>query len=128
MHLQTAKAASTLELALAGSGVGFCSAHLKTNPESLFVSGKTNAPPPPDTEQMVGTQYCDAERAGCFQASDLATDLGADAATCGAINSASFALTVTLDADTTADAGAANVTPGSIYTYFSEQPAGISEF
>jgi hypothetical protein len=127
MHLKTAKAASTLELALAGAGVGFCAAHLKTNPESLFVSGKTNAPPPPGTEQMVGTQYCDAERAGCFQASALGTDLGADSATCSAISASSFALTVALDADTSADAGV-NVTPGTIYTYFSEKPAGISEF
>ena len=128
MHLRTAHVAKTLELALAGSGVGFCAAHLKTNPESLFVTGKTNAPPPPGTEQMVGTQYCDADRAGCFQASALDTDLGADSATCSAIGASSFALTVDLDADTTADAGSPNVTPGSIYTYFSEKPAGVSEF
>jgi len=128
MHLRTAHVAKTLELALAGSGVGFCAAHLKTNPASLFVTGKTNAPPPPGTEQMVGTQYCDADRAGCFQASALDTDLGADSATCNAMGASSFALTVALDADTTADAGSPNVTPGSIYTYFSEKPAGVSEF
>jgi hypothetical protein len=128
MHLKTAHVAKTLELALAGAGVGFCAAHLKTNPESLFVTGKTNAPPPPGTEQMVGTQYCDANRAGCFQASALGTDLGADSPTCSAIGTSSFALTVALDADTAADAGTANVTPGSIYTYFSEKPTGVSEF
>src|SRR5204863_1088492 len=85
MHLRTDKTAGTLELALAGSAVGFCAAHLKTNPEFLFVSGKTNAPPPPGTMQAVGTQYCDAVRSGCFRADDLATDLGGDSGSCTAI-------------------------------------------
>src|SRR5688572_24080976 len=47
LHLLTNRPADTLELALAGSGVGFCSGHLKADATHLFVSGKTNAPPPP---------------------------------------------------------------------------------
>jgi len=47
LHLLTNKQSGTLELALAGSGVGFCAAHLKTNADFLWVSGKTNGAAPP---------------------------------------------------------------------------------
>jgi hypothetical protein len=127
MHLWTNQAAGTLELTLAGSGVGFCAAHLKTNPSFLFVSGKTNAPPPPGTEQAVGTQYCDATRSGCFDASDLSTDLGGGSPSCAAIGPSSFDIGVELDADTSADAGV-NVAPGDIYTFFNQLPAGVQDF
>jgi hypothetical protein len=127
MHLWTNRATGTLELALAGSGVGFCAAHLKTNAGFLFVSGKTNAPPPPGTEQAVGTQYCDAPRSGCFDASDLSADLGADSPSCAAIAPGSFDIGVELDADTSADAGV-NVVTGDIYTFFSQMPAGVQDF
>jgi hypothetical protein len=127
MHLRTQVATSTLELALAGAGVGFCAAHLKTNPGYLFVDGKTNAPPPPGTEQAVGTQYCDEPRSGCFDASDLATDLGADSASCAAIAPSSFDIDVALDADTSADSGV-NVVTTEIYSYFNQMPAGIPNF
>lgn len=127
MHLVTRRAAGTLELALAGSGVGFCAAHLKTNSEFLYVSGKTNAPPPPGTQQAVGTQYCDAPRAGCFRADDLGNDLGGAATSCSAIAAASFELGAELDADGSSDAGA-SVTPSEIYTYFSEAPADVPAF
>lgn len=119
MHLRTHKATGTLELALAGAGVGFCSAHLKTNPHFLFVSGKTNAPPPPGTTQEVGTQYCDSTRAGCFEATALGTDLGADSPSCDGIASSTFDIGVELDASS--DEGA-NVVTGNIYTYFSSTP------
>jgi hypothetical protein len=127
MHLATRRAAGTLELALAGSGVGFCAAHLKTNSEFLYVSGKTNAPPPPGTQQAVGTQYCDAPRAGCFRADNLVTDLGGDSTSCSTVGAGSFELGTELDADGANDAGV-NVAPGEIYTYFSEEPAGIPAF
>jgi hypothetical protein len=125
MHLRTHKASGTLELALAGAGVGFCSAHLKTNPDFLFVSGKTNAPPPGGTTQQVGTQYCDAPRSGCFQATALATDLGAGSPSCAAIASSTFDIGVELDASS--DPGA-NVVTGNIYTYFSSAPTGVPAF
>ncbi len=70
MHLFIDKQAATLELALAGSGVGFCGAHLKTNPDFLFVSGRTNGVAPSGVAPGAG-QYCDAERVGCFAASEL---------------------------------------------------------
>lgn len=126
MHLLT-DGAGTLELALAGSGVGFCAAHLKTNPSFLFVTGKTNAPPPPGTMQAVGTQYCDEPRAGCFQADNLATDLGSDSASCAAIGPSSFEVGVELDSDTSADAGV-NVVTTEIYSYFNQPPAGVPNF
>lgn len=49
MHLITHKAPATSELALAGAGVGFCSGHLKTSSDYLFIQGKTNGAPPPGT-------------------------------------------------------------------------------
>jgi hypothetical protein len=127
MHLWTEKAARTLELSLAGSGVGFCAAHLKTNPDFLFVSGKTNAPPPPGTTQTVGTQYCDAPRAGCYGADDLGTDLGSDSPSCAAIGPSSFDVGVELDSESSGDAGA-NVVTTEIYRYFSQMPVGIPDF
>jgi hypothetical protein len=127
MHLRTDNAAGTLELALAGSAVGFCAAHLKTDPTFLFVSGKTNAPPPPGTTQAVGTQYCDEPRSGCYRADNLATDLGSESVSCAAIGPSSFREGVELDSDTSADAGV-NVVTTDIYSYFSQMPAGIPDF
>ena len=128
MHMRTHSATATLELALAGSGVGFCAAHLKTDPGFLFVTGKTNAPPPPGTEQAVGTQYCDAPRSGCFDASDLATDLGSDSVSCAGIGPSSFDIDIALDADASADAGSSNVVTSDIYGYFNQMPTGIVDF
>jgi hypothetical protein len=127
MHLRTSAAAGTLELALAGAGVGFCAAHLKTDAGYLFVDGKTNAPPPGGTEQAVGTQYCDEARTGCFDATDLATDLGAASASCAAIGPSSFDIDVALDADTSADAGV-NVVTSDIYTFFNQMPVNVPDF
>jgi hypothetical protein len=125
MHLRTHKSAGTLELALGGAAVGFCSAHLKTNATFLFVNGKTNAPPPPGTMQEVGTQYCDVARSGCFQAEALGTDLGSDSSSCAALAPSTFELAVGLDASSDPDA---NVVIGNIYTYFSEMPSGVPAF
>jgi hypothetical protein len=127
MHLRTDNAAGTLELALAGSAIGFCAAHLKTDPTFLFVAGKTNAPPPPGTTQQVGTQYCDELRSGCYRADNLSADLGSDSASCAAIGPSSFRNGVELDSDTSADAGV-NVVTTDIYSYFSEMPAGVPDF
>jgi len=127
MHLRTDKAAGTLELALAGSAVGFCAAHLKTDPTFLFVNGKTNAPPPPGTTQAVGTQYCDEPRSGCYRADNLTTDLGTDSPSCAAIGPSTFGDGVELDSDTAADAGV-NVVTADIYNYFSQMPTGIPDF
>jgi hypothetical protein len=127
MQLKTLESASTLELVLAGSGVGFCAAHLKTSPDLVYTQGKTNAPPPPGEEPVVGVQYCNALSGGCFAASALDTDLGADSETCAAVGPSSFALGVELDADTSGDAGT-NVNPGLIYEYFSEPPDGVPAF
>src|SRR5262249_48850671 len=125
MHLATDKAAATLELAFAGSGVGFCGAHLKTGGGHIFVRARTNAPPPPGTDPMPGVNYCGAERSGCFATDALDTDLGADAAACRSIAADSFALHENLDAST--DSGA-TVTPATIYQYFDGRPAGVADF
>jgi hypothetical protein len=130
MHLRTRKAAGTLELALGGAGVGFCSAHLKTNAHYLFVRGKTNgAPPPPspDAGSDAGThgQYCDAPRSGCFDASALGTDLGAESTSCAGIAPGTFELGTEIDASSDPEA---NVEPANIYSYFSQMPNGIATF
>lgn len=123
MHLLTDKPADTLELALAGSGVGFCSGHLKADADHLFVSGKTNAAPPPGA--AMSGQYCAAARAGCFAVTALATDLGEASPSCSGVNSSAFAMRASLDAST--DTGA-NVTPGNIHQYFGTRPSGIPAF
>jgi hypothetical protein len=123
MHLLTDKLRGTLELALAGSAVGFCSGHLKANQGHLFVSGKTNAPPPPGAP-MAG-QYCDALRAGCFDTTALGMDLGEGHASFADISTGSFAIRTGLDAST--DSGA-NVTPATIYRYFEQPPMGVPTF
>lgn len=122
-RLVTDQSAKTLELALAGSAVGFCSAHLKADPDHLFVRGRTNAPPPPGSP-MAG-QYCDAQRAGCYATAALTTDLGAGAPECAALGPSSFAVGIELDAST--DSGA-NVTPSEIWRYFSQKPSGVPAF
>src|SRR5262249_1383910 len=115
MHLRTVEAAGTLELAFGGTGVGFCSAHLKTGADHLYVDGKTNGAPPPGTAMATAGQYCDADRAGCFATAALDTDLGAGDPGCAGIGRGTFAIGVDLDAST--DPGA-NVTPSTIYTFF----------
>lgn len=123
LHLLTDEAASTLELALAGSGVGFCSGHLKADADHLFVSGKTNAPPPPGSP-MTG-QYCDAARAGCFAVTALGTDLGESSPSCSGVASSSFGIHTNLDASTD---GGANVVAADIHRYFATKPTGIPPF
>jgi hypothetical protein len=123
MHLLTDKPAGTLELAVAGTGVGFCSGHLKADTDHLFVNGRTNGAPPPGAP-MSG-QYCDAARAGCFAIAALAMDLGEASTRCSGVNSSAFAMQTSLDAST--DTGA-NVTPGSIYRYFGTKPSGVPAF
>lgn len=127
MHLKTDESDSTLELVLAGSGVGFCAAHLKTNPDLVYTQGKTNAPPPPGEQPVVGVQYCNALSGGCFQASALDVDLGAESATCAPVSASSFAISQELDSDSSGDAGA-NVDPAQIYEYFGDPPAGVPAF
>lgn len=75
---------------------------------------------------MVGVQYCDVLRAGCFRADDLDVDLGSDSETCASVAASSFTQSVELDADSSGDAGA-NVNAGDIYEYFSDKPSGILE-
>jgi hypothetical protein len=127
MHLWTDTPARTLELALAGSGVGFCAAHLETDPTFLFIRGKTNAPPPPGTPPSPSMQYCDATRAACYRADDLATDLGSESESCAAIGPSSFDISVELDSDTS-EGASPNVVTTDIYRYFSEMPTGIPSF
>jgi hypothetical protein len=125
MHLMTNKAAATLELALAGSGVGFCSAHLKTGNEFLFIEAKTNGAAPPGTPLPPSGQYCDAQRIGCFGVAALHKDLGGAADGCRPIAASSFAISHALDASS--DPGA-NVIPALIYKYFDAAPSGIPAF
>lgn len=125
MHLLTDKAAGTLELSFGGTGVGFCAAHLKTGAGHIFVSGKTNAPPPPGTAMSPGLQSCDVERAGCFDAAALATDLGAEAPSCAPLAASTFVLHPGLDAST--EPGA-NVTPSALSIHFESAPAGVPAF
>jgi hypothetical protein len=66
-------------------------------------------------------------RSGCYQADNLATDLGSDSASCAAIGPSSFRIDVELDSDTSADAGV-NVVTTEIYGYFNQMPAGVPEF
>jgi hypothetical protein len=123
MHLLTASA-HTVELSLAGSGVGFCSAHLKADADHLFIRAKTNGAPPPGTP-MTGPQYCDASRDGCFAVGALGTDLGGDASDCAEVAATTFGIASELDASGDPEA---NVTPASIYMYFAQVPAGVPAF
>ena len=125
MHLMIDAAAATTELAFGGSGVGFCSAHLKTNKDHVFVAGKTNAPPPPGEGPTSGVQYCAAPRAGCFATDMLTTDLGENAAGCAAIRSATFAIKSGIDASSGQDG---NVAAPTIYEYFNVEPKGIAAY
>ncbi|HTV23248.1 MAG TPA: hypothetical protein VMG12_31385 [Polyangiaceae bacterium] len=123
LELLTDEPAATLELALAGSAVGFCGAHLKASADHLFVQGRTNAPPPPGSP-MAG-QYCDTRRAACYATAALGTDLGEGSPECAAVGPAAFAIGTELDAST--DTGA-NVTPAQIWRYFSQRPTGVAAF
>ena len=111
-----------LELTFAGSGVGFCAAHLETDSTHVFVAGKTNAPPPPGTPMSPDTQYCDAPRDGCFDTAALDADLGEGDPACAGIARASFAIPIDLDAS--ADPSA-NLRPADVYTYFNREPSGL---
>lgn len=125
MHLVTDHPNGLLELTFAGSGVGFCAAHLKTNPSNLFIEGKTNGAPAPGTPLPPNGQYCDADRSGCFALADLATDLGADDAACAPLSASTFTISPPLDASSDASA---NVTPSTVWTYFGNIPTGVPAF
>jgi len=125
MHLLSRKPEKTLELAFAGSAVGFCSAHLKTSADHIFVQGRTNGAAAPGAIIAPGTQVCDAARAGCFAIAALEVDLGPDANGCSAIAASTFDIATELDASS--DSGA-NVSFANIYTYFDEPPTGIPAF
>lgn len=125
MHLVTHTAAGTTELALAGSGVGFCSAHLKTSRDYLFIEAKTNAALPPGAPMTPGSQYCDASRSGCFATSALDVDLGPHASGCMDLSVDSFAIRDALDASHDPEA---NVTPARVYEYFNMAPTNITAF
>jgi hypothetical protein len=114
MHLMTSKSARTLELGLAGANVGFCGAHLKTDPDHVFVSGKLG---------NAGGSFCEALRSGCFAVNALETDLGADAPGCAAIAPGSFDMSIELDASGDTNA---NVDPATIYDFFNDRPTGIA--
>jgi hypothetical protein len=122
MHLLTDQSAGTTELTLAGSGVGFCAAHLKTSSDYLFIRAKTNGAPPPGTPISAAGQYCDAARSGCFATSALDADLGGDAASCSTLG-----FDIALDLDASGDASA-NVTPARVYEYFAQEPTNIADF
>jgi len=123
MHLLAG--GGSLELAFGGSGVGFCSAHLKTDSAHVFIEGKTNAPPPPGTTASADAQSCDALRAGCFAVDALDVDLGAEDPACAPIDPSSFAITTDLEAS--GDPGA-NVTPSALPVYFSHAPTGLPAY
>jgi hypothetical protein len=123
MHLVTDKATATLELALGGAAVGFCSAHLKASRDHVFVTARANEPPPPGSP-MAG-QYCYAPRAGCYATADLSTDLGENNPRCAGVGRTALAIAVGLDAST--DTGA-NVNPAEIWRIFSQKPTGVPAF
>jgi len=125
MHLLIDAAAGTTELAFGGSGVGFCSAHLKTGQNHLYILAKTNAPPPPGQSPTPGTQYCDAPRGGCFATDALSVDLGAAAPACAAIDSGTFGIGTSIDASS---GGEANVAAPMIYELFNVKPTGIAAY
>jgi hypothetical protein len=125
MHLITHKTPAASELVLAGAGVGFCSGHMKTSADYLFIEGKTNGALPPGAPMTPGAQYCDASRAGCFAVGALETELSPDDAHCEPIAHPTFEIRGALDASN--DSGA-NVMPGHIYTYFNQRPTGIAAF
>ncbi|MEO5769627.1 MAG: hypothetical protein ABIS92_14845 [Polyangia bacterium] len=123
MHLLVEGA--KFELTFAGSGVGFCAAHLSGDSDHLFIKAKTNAPPPPGTAMSPDVQYCDSERTGCFRTTALETDLGGDASACAEIAADTFRLEVDLDASTDSTG---NVIPPHLHTHFATAPAGIPAF
>jgi hypothetical protein len=122
MHLLVDASAMSTELALGGSGVGFCSAHLKTDDNYLFIRAKPNVPPPPGAPNG---HYCGSERSGCFSTTQLNVDLGAAAMGCNRIASQSFVIPGTLDASADPEG---NVTPATIYQYFHNKPQNIPAF
>jgi hypothetical protein len=121
MHLMTNAAAATTELVFGGSGVGFCSAHLKTGADHLFIRGKMNAPPPPGTSITPTMQYCDIERTACFATADLMNDV--DAAACGSLRT--FGIATTIDASSDPDG---NVMAPAIYMFFDARLMGIASY
>jgi hypothetical protein len=123
MHLLLHKATGSVELALAGSGVGFCSAHLKTTVERLFVSGSIGEPTSEGGAAAPNSAGCQASRSGCFNATALGTEHAADSDTCASVNEATFELATELDA-----APAGNVLANTIFTYFDTMPEGVTAF
>lgn len=119
MHLITSKDAGTLELALAGTGVGFCGAHLKADADHVFVTGK------PDAASGATGQSCGAPSSGCYALAALDIDLGADSASCAGIAAPAFDMSVGLDASNDDDS---NVDPARIYDYFNDRPLGVPSF
>lgn len=125
MHLLSRSVTATTELTFAGSGVGFCSAHLKVSPEYLFIQAKTNAALPPGAAMDPAVQYCDSLRLGCFATSALDVNLGPAAVGCRDLRAASFAIRTSLDAS--AGAGA-NVTPAAVHEYFTDRVSGVPAY
>jgi hypothetical protein len=119
LHLITRRSAATLELALAGRGVGVCGAHLKADADHVFVTGK------PDAASSASAPSCASLTSGCYALSALGTDLGADASDCAEIAPASFDMSSGLDASDDDDA---NVDPARIYDYFNDRPLGVPSF
>jgi hypothetical protein len=119
MHLITSKARGTLELALAGTGVGFCGAHLKADADHVFVTGK------PDAASVASEQSCQAPSSGCYALAALDVDLGADSSSCAGIAPSAFDMSAGLDAS---DEDDSNVDPARIYDYFNDRPQGVPSF
>jgi hypothetical protein len=122
MHLLVDNSPHTTELAFAGSGVGFCSAHLKVDGAALFIRAKTNAPPPPGSPNG---HYCNDLRVGCFATAELDRDLGANATLCAPVAPATFGIRTNLDATLTQEA---NVVPARIYELFNTPVNDIAAF
>jgi hypothetical protein len=120
IHLLLHKDSGSVELTLAGSGVGFCSAHLKTTADALFIVGNTIGPIPEGETIPAGTEYCQPARMGCFNPTSLTTELDADDSACEAVNSDSFAIATDLDGTPTG-----NVVASTIHKYLSTAPKGI---
>lgn len=123
IHLLLHKETNTVELAFAGSGVGFCGAHLKTNSAAIFVTGSQSGPAAEGRQMSNGDEYCKPVETGCFRASDLSSELDAASELCATIDANSFRLGPDLNATVSG-----NVTPSTIYKYFATAPIGVPAF
>lgn len=125
MHLVSDRDAGTLEIALAGSGVGFCGAHVKMDQDLIYVQGRPDGPPAPgEPPPAPGARTCAAPTAGCFSAEHLDVDRGADSALCASLAPDTFVLGAL---DASPDQGA-NVDSRALYTYFRTPPADVAAF